>query len=323
MSEAIRKSSEYLNTDYLNDIHSKLIGYFLENEKNPLIASEKVISLKSDIEVFLLKLTNIKDVKLSKNILEVTDWKQVYLFDLENVQNPFLWKKESVEKIKKNYSEELSKARDIISLMDIIFSKNSKEWFKELNEKDSLSQNDIDDYISYGYKVETLKKYDSKEVDLRLLQKEFLLIYSDLQKINPESLTKKQQENLLSLEESYLERALWVGNRFEGAGSYLPNDENTIFSFIDWIIKKKNVSESINYFDWISRQIFENKHKATPVMNTYVILFKKAKERIFEKMKIDGASEKDYLRFVQILRWTWIYDIDSEMRWINDELLIK
>ncbi len=323
--ESIETSALFQNIDKL------LMDFFVKSEKrlsNPranLDSYEKVTLLKAELKKIIeeKKLSPEWTVRLDWDIFIVSIWWNNFEFDTKKTgadwDSMFVWEKKEKEKAFLEKDKLMKQASDYLFLMDRIFYKNSKEWFKELNDEDSLSSKEIDEYIWYWYNIEWLKKYNSDKVDLKLIQKEFYLVYMDLQKIDRSKLDERQKLRLATIEEKYLDILMWVWDIYEGSVNILSKSPEEVTELLNTLLSNYSLEQTLDYFSNLMSKINSNKHINTKVWESYKMMKEVLQKEIFFKMRKDNATTKDFVRFVKMLRWDWIYEMQDDLKSVEND----
>lgn len=318
MWEKIKENKDFQNENFksFQEIEDKLIDFLFEYNWGSVVESDEILQ-------FLENSPELKD----KKFLEISYLSNKISFKTENNS----WKKEKLvfnletkkfeKELEKNISE-IPKLLETSSLLlwameEIFLANKTWEIFWEIDEKDIL-KTDIFDKNWLNLKWKNLR-------DLQIIYRENQKKLDEIQS----TFNSKQLKEFNKQQKKYLEFVAWIWDKYEWWSSFLLETKKNYIKIIDNIIKNSSLTEVFLYISELHQKIDSNDWQSTSVKKSYEMTMKLFSEWIFERLKKENASDKDFVNFSKILTWRGNYknwkfewkDIDDDLK--NPELATK
>ncbi len=207
--------------------------------------------------------------------------------------------------------KKLEKWQVLLSAMEEIFTQNSKEYFWELNDEDTLK---TDIFDKHGFK---LKWKNLRQIQVLLSEniQELLIIQS--------AFTDKQKKDFFRQQKKYMEFVMWVWDKYEWASLYLKESLSNFKSIAENLIYNLPIDEVFIYMVEIHQKIDNNNYQSQKVQESYKLLNNYLCNSLLNRLKSDPDTPDEYfVNFSKIITWRWDYkngsfssaDIDDDLR---------
>lgn len=223
----------------------------------------------------------------------------------------FILQERAIEELtqEREVTNSISRFWQTLLALDLLFEKNSREWFSFIDEDDKLE----DDYLD-----ESLRWKDIIEI-WEIARGQLLYCWKVLSKYKQlwayvdKDFVKEMEKKLADYEEVFLSMTMWIWKEYEWGATFFRRSKEEFIAMLENIVRHKNTKEMFAYMIRVYKKMSSYSSRTRIVDNySYPSFVEYLNKAVLKKLESpqNNTTDKEFLYFAQIVSWR-----DVEMYW--------